>query len=312
MPAIITHNLYGREVLERNPRFYQGDKDCVDAFLLGNQGPDPLFFLILNPGRIPFRRLGSTMHSRRTTALLRAFFVSKEKPELAKDYPLLRAYAEGMLCHYLLDSTVHPFVFAQEHALCDAGVDGLTRADHHEVHARIEREFDEVMLYTRLGLTVASYEPGREALVLARKPLLLVSLLYTAVTESVYGMTIPNTLFLEAVNSYRFEQAVIHSSTGRKRSVAGQVERLLRRNSLFEEMSHVPVGRSESIFENRAHDVWHDPRTGTPSRQDFGQLYELAQERATAAFALLDDEVTATKIARITKDINFSGLDSED
>ena len=47
-------------------------------------------------------------------------------------------YLLGFLCHYLLDSTVHPLVYANQYALCDAGIDGLSREDGSEVHAVIE------------------------------------------------------------------------------------------------------------------------------------------------------------------------------
>ena len=43
MPALITHDFFGRDVYDRLYTFIGGSRDEADAFLLGNQGPDPLF-----------------------------------------------------------------------------------------------------------------------------------------------------------------------------------------------------------------------------------------------------------------------------
>lgn len=47
----------------------------------------------------------------------------------AQERSIGRAYALGYVCHYLLDSTVHPLIISQVNALCGAGVEGLTTED---------------------------------------------------------------------------------------------------------------------------------------------------------------------------------------
>ena len=47
MPALITHDFFGRDVYDRLYTFIGGSRDEADAFLLGNQGPDPLFYPVL-------------------------------------------------------------------------------------------------------------------------------------------------------------------------------------------------------------------------------------------------------------------------
>ena len=43
MPALITHHLFGEDVLPELPAGLVEGEEEVLAFLLGNQGPDPLF-----------------------------------------------------------------------------------------------------------------------------------------------------------------------------------------------------------------------------------------------------------------------------
>ena len=107
MPALITHDTFGRDVYDHRHSFIGGTRDEADAFLLGNQGPDPLFYSVLSPRLHAVHRLGNRMHNEKPSELLEAFkqslFVLKEG-----ERGIGRAYALGFLCHYLLDSTMHP------------------------------------------------------------------------------------------------------------------------------------------------------------------------------------------------------------
>ena len=49
MPAIITHDLFGKDVYGKTFDTIGGSRDAAEAFLLGNQGPDPLFFVAPDP-----------------------------------------------------------------------------------------------------------------------------------------------------------------------------------------------------------------------------------------------------------------------
>ena len=154
MPAIITHDFFGRDVYDALFQTIGGSRDEADAFLLGNQGPDPLFYAVADFRATAYHKLGNTMHSRKPAELLAALKDSLGVLD-PEEKPLGRAYALGFLCHYALDSTVHPLVYCHEHALCDAGEPGLTRDDGSEVHGVIESELDEMVLFAKRGDTVA-------------------------------------------------------------------------------------------------------------------------------------------------------------
>ena len=72
MPALITHDFFGRDVYDRLYTFIGGSRDEAEAFLLGNQGPDPLFYTVLSPQLREHNRLGSTMHNKKPSELLAA------------------------------------------------------------------------------------------------------------------------------------------------------------------------------------------------------------------------------------------------
>ena len=121
MPAIITHHIFGEDVLRTLPAGMVKGEEEVLAFLLGNQGPDPLFarFSTAPSVAVRCRRLGHAMHNGRVVEA--AFAMRDGVSHLpVADERVGRAFALGALGHYALDRTAHPFVFAQQEALAAA------------------------------------------------------------------------------------------------------------------------------------------------------------------------------------------------
>lgn len=307
MPALITHDTFGQNVYNQLYSDIGGTRDEAEAFLLGNQGPDPLFYSVLNPRLRAFNRLGNVMHNQKPDELLVAFRNSLgilRKEEL----PVGRAYALGFLCHYLLDSNLHPLVFFHEYRLCDAGEPGLSRADGSEVHAIIESEFDEMILFEKRGETVATFDPSRAILKGDRDVLDIVSKMYVYAALTVYGIIIPPEMFTMSVKDFRRTQHLFHSATGRKRDVLGRVEELVRPHSLCRSMSHRPIELTESEFDNRDHARWANPFTGETHTESFWDIYETTAGHVERTFeAFLSDGFGVQAAGSITGHLDFSG-----
>ena len=307
MPAIITHDLFGEAVYEGDAYFIGIDPEQRFAFLLGNQGPDPLFYARANPSISEFALLGSIMHSQDTDKILMAFHDALET--LTPDEkPVGRAYLLGFLCHYLLDSTVHPLVYANQYALCDAGVEGLTRKNGNEIHAVIESEFDEVMLFKRTGKTVATFKPYKEILQANDETLTIIGKLYSYMAVMVFQRSMQIDVFRKSVKAFRLVQNVFYSRTGMKRSLLARVEELARPYSFYRSMSHRALEATECEFDNHEGNVWVNPFTKQESTASLDQLFDQAKARVGAAFALFDtDEFTSEAAHVITGGLNFSG-----
>lgn len=307
MPAIITHDFFGRDVYDALYARIGGSRDEADAFLLGNQGPDPLFYVVATPHLARHHRLGSLMHAEKPSELIAQF---KQAINLLEPHERAvgRAYALGFLCHYTLDSTMHPLVYRQEYDLCDAGEPGLSRDDGGEVHAVIESELDELVLFTKRGQTVATFNPSREILRASAEVLRIVSKLYASAALNVYGQVVPASLFTAAVIDFRLVQSAFYSPSGTKREAIGSIERLVRNHSFFQAMSHRPVELTESAFDNHAHAAWSNPFTGEVRTASFWDLYDEAQAKARANIAAFDDDAFGLEAARaLTGELNFSG-----
>ena len=307
MPAIITHDFFGRDVYDLMFQTIGGSRNEADAFLLGNQGPDPLFYAVASARITPYHKLGNTMHSSKPAELLAA--LKESLGVLEEDEKAVgRAYALGFLCHYALDSTMHPLVYCHEYALCDAGEPGLTRDDGSEVHGVIESELDEMVLFAKRGETIATFNPSREILRANTFVLRAISKMYAYIALNVYGEIVPGNLFEGSVRCFRMVQALFYSPTGAKRDVIGRVERLLRPHSFYQSMSHRAIESAESVFDNHERAAWTNPFTGDVRTTSFWDLFEQAQTKAKTLITAFDAPgFTVEKTRELTGELDFSG-----
>ncbi|MEG0071891.1 MAG: peptidase [Raoultibacter sp.] len=307
MPAIMTHDFFGKDIYGELYTTIGGSRDESEAFLLGNQGPDPLFYSIISPRLKKFNRLGSTMHNEKPSELI--FAMKQSLSVLDEDEaPIGRAYALGFLCHYTLDSAMHPLVFFNEYQACDAGVDDLSRTDGGEVHGVIESEFDEMVLFTKREETITTYAPSDNILHATDYVLSIISKMYAYLAVTVYGLFIPTNMFATAVKDFRVAQNVFYSPTGTKRNLIASLEERFRRYSFFRSMSHRVIELRESIFGNHANEPWENPFTGEISTDSFWDIYDRACATAKeniAAFLSPDFDLKAA--TKLTGDLDFSG-----
>ena len=310
MPAIITHHMFGTDVYGELAPIIGSADACREAFLLGNQGPDPLLFLRALPLGVFIRKIGGLMHAERPSELLLAFhgrFVDSRTGEAAS---VLKAYALGFLCHYLLDSAVHPLVFAQQRAYCDSGMEGLSRVhDWHGIHFLIEAELDEYVLASKLGVTVREFPPHREILRCTAEALKPISTAYADVARVMYRKKVPMPLFAASVELYRCVQLMLD---GRRSHIAHRVDYARLAGPYFltvDTLTHSGTLRVDTPFANHDHIPWpHHHNPGEIVNESFDDLFALAFSRALEFLPLFAQRnITLDDCRDITCGRNFSG-----
>ena len=70
MPSIITHDTFGQDIYRDLFTSIGGSRDEAEAFLLGNQGPDPLFYSVACPWLRANHDLGNVMHDQLPARLI--------------------------------------------------------------------------------------------------------------------------------------------------------------------------------------------------------------------------------------------------
>ncbi|MDR0350507.1 MAG: hypothetical protein LBH64_03025 [Coriobacteriales bacterium] len=302
MPALLTHNYFGEDVL----RCLGNAVPVAEArrvFLLGNQGPDPFFYALRTPRLVQLKEFGSLMHAEKAAETLEAFRrYAFAAPEPRRS--LLTAYLLGFVCHFTLDSVMHPFVYAQQHAVCDAGIEGLDRRDGSIVHGQIEADLDMMMLCRRRGEGIRAHDYTGEVLRAGSGALKLLDATYETLAREVYTIDLPPTAFSRGVRDMRLTIALLYSRRGIKRRVVGAIERLFRRHSLVQAMSPcVDIGVT-CDFDNRERAEWKHPFADESSCADFDELYTRALGRALDNIAAL---LEGSPAAVVTGGLDFEG-----
>lgn len=310
MPAILTHDLFGRGVLEDATSLLKARSiDERDAFLLGNQGPDPLFYLVVDPLMHKWSPLGNALHGVSGAEVLLAMREAALRLE-GRERSIGRAYVAGFACHWLLDSTVHPFVYWWQNGLCAAGVPGLDERAGSRVHAEIERDLDEMVLFATTGRTVERWRPHERALAASRAVLAAVDKLYFYAALWVFERAVDPRTFSTAVREFRLVQRVFDSPSGRKRTALAAAERLVTRApfSLVAAMSHRARPEDTSDFDNRDHRAWENPFTHETSTASFWDLFDAAHARVLPVLdELLSPGLDLAGARVLTADLNFEG-----
>lgn len=309
MPNLMAHYFFAQDLYNEFFETIGTGKDEYDAFLLGSQGPDILFY-VFNPFLPKNPDLGHQFHQEKPTELLSAL---KECLSILdeSEYAIGHAYAQGFLCHYALDSSVHPLVYAQVNAYCDAGEEGLTREYASPVHVVMEAEFDEMMLWNRKRTTIRDFNYAAEILQASQAVQTVVNKMFVHLSLTVYQRVIPLRTFSEGLVSYRTVNHLLRSPSGLRRPVYSVLECAVRRKRFSSVAAMMPraIALEESVFENRAHNPWVDPSSGLVRFEDFWQLFETGKRKARNALNLFEKKSFGkTEAQSITKDLNFSGM----
>ncbi len=306
MPSIITHDSFGREVYSECASAIGQSKDEKDAFLLGCQGPDVMFYGVINPLIVQANGYAKKLHRSNCTQFIASLcfcpklfskdervdsenqnadmgvsesLASKNSNCTATVQEVAKAYTLGYLMHHELDSSMHPFVFSQEYTYCTAGVVGLDLSDASEVHVEIEREFDELVLTIKRGETISSFDPSSRILRANNFVLDAISSCYDISIPLAYNQAPPSNMYKLSVKATRAVQRAIYSTGGVKRNIFGSVESLFRHYSYLRAITHKNRRIESSIFENSENNEWTHPWIkGKTSRKSFWQIYERAVE----------------------------------
>ena len=205
------------------------------------------------------------------------------------DKTIGRAFVLGLLAHYLLDSSVHPFIYAQEDAICSAGV-GLENA-HSEVHAIIESDLDSWMLWSLCGRTIEDTAPA-SMLVRTERIGLIASALLSQTALQVFSIKLNANEYANCVADYELVCRIIEPAGSHVSQAISSIKRIGRSYSILSALAHRATTSDECAAANLEHNPWADPTTGEWSDASFADIFQNTLDR-WPAFA--EDFVRADK-----------------
>nr|WP_314638956.1 zinc dependent phospholipase C family protein [uncultured Olsenella sp.] len=303
MPALITHHLFGEEAAALLPQGILADEQDLLAFLLGNQGPDPLFarFSTLPRTAATCHRLGSLMHGQK---VLDAFLALRDAVSHLRedDKTCGRAFALGMLSHYALDSGSHAFVYAQQAAII-AAADGLGDAQS-EVHSLIETDIDSWLLWELRRQTVVQAPPAD---MLARTERIdrVAGALLSQLAWQVYGVSLDAEEYAGCTHDYELLYRAIEPVGSPRGRALMAVERLVRPHSKLASLAHPVWEGGDCPAANLDRHEWADPSTGERRFESFPDLFYAALDAwpdLAEAFVTRDVEALRELAGRVDYD----------
>ena len=275
MPAIITHHIFGEDIAAGLPKgLLEGEEELL-AFLLANQGPDPLLarFSTL-PSRVALcRSLGARIQGGRVTRAFMRLRDGVNRLPLA-DQRIGRAFALGLLGHYALDRKAHPFVVSQQRAI--VGMDPSLAPAERGVHAVIESDIDSWILWEKRHATVEE-RPAATNLMRTERVARVGGALFSQVALAVYGIAIGAGEYAACVRDYETIYRLIEPAGSARARAIGAVERLGHGYSLMEALAHYVQRRDECPAANLERRAWEHPYTGEVRTDSFADLFDEAR-----------------------------------
>ena len=275
MADFVSHHLFGRQALTVFPAPAQRAAACRPAcFFWGCQGPDPLFYRKVLFGS-PLHKLGNRMHSEKTDELFAA--LSRAVHDLSGSArEIAAAYFYGFVCHYALDSEIHPYVYAQQARICEEN----PRLSASAVHSEIESGIDRLLYERACHRPVTEFDP-RERYQLSPVEQAVLSVVLHAVLKAVYGAEVAVRDLRRAFAEMTAWESFLYSDSRTVYRGAKKAEALLGRGALL--TGHMKVARPDWDVLNLAHQPWHSLWKPQEIRTDsVPELFGLARIRAAA------------------------------
>lgn len=262
MPSLLTHAFFAKDAFQTLLSGESRLGDQLDAFSLGSQGPDPLFYYGLLPKHalhlfVASKKYGNKLHHLDGTALFASLQAELDAMEEGEDKKIFLAFCYGQFAHYLLDSTAHPYIFYW------SGFDenGALTGKYHYAHAHFEGRIDASLAFER-GKGELTEHPESVLSIDPRK-LDVISVHFSKAVRTVFKAHLGSRYYKDALRNMKDTYVLVNKRPEEK----GLMKQL-----------YLPRKSQPGVM-NEQHLAWMHPVSGESSSASFKDLYALALGR---------------------------------
>ncbi|MDO4466039.1 MAG: zinc dependent phospholipase C family protein [Bacillota bacterium] len=288
MPNIITHILFARDMKDKLDQKYRVRiEENEQLFEVGSNGPDFTFFYGLTPTRIqdkvPLSKLGSQMHRHKVNDFYQMALtvIRKENNPSVKEDMIV--YTWGHLCHWALDSCVHPYVLFRT---------GNCKGQSSWWHHRFESCLDALVLKQKTGLTTKDFK-AKDICDVSLEKARAICRIYVPIAHHVFEMPeIKGHHIFESLQDWYFIQKCLYDPFGVKYDFVLPIEKTLNKVNLLSGLlvPNKPVDAYD--ITNLKHSSWTHPCDDTlVSCESFFDLYDKALDKAQKAIELFTEAI---------------------
>lgn len=317
MPDTISHYLFGLDTTKNiaDSPLYKIIKEYRNLFFIGCQGPDPMYY------HKPYKKenysyIASRMHNEQTGFFLSSAlcYVKKLKDTPERFEPCL-AYVCGLLCHYVLDTTTHPYIFYLGGRYIP---EDPSTEKYKAIHRQIELAIDALLLQEIFGLKANNFKIHKHILKDLTIPEVILDM-YDELLFSIYAIPNGSTVFKQSYQDFRNYFKVTYDHFGMKKHLASTVFTFLpnKLSSYSDAFSYYNCVDEFTNYLNAEKNVWLHPVTGNVYTYSFKDLlrnaHKFSSKLLVGTWAFLNSEITLEELEALLPNISYlTGLPLKD
>ena len=313
MPGFVTHHIFGVNSyrLSENKDIKSIIKKHSKAYALGLQGPDLFFyFLPTSTGMKP--DVASKMHKEKTGRFFYNLIDSCRTICNDDEFEAGSAYILGYVGHYILDTSMHPYVYHRVGTRASKEILGI--------HFGLETDIDRKVLMHYKGLKMSEFDHKKAVDVTSSEQNAIAKILHKAILAT-YDIDIPISMIKSAIISFKIESSLIMDKKEYKHKVISFIEEHTIKHPLLSPLLINEVEHMEDPC-NEEHKEWCNPwETSQTSCESVFELMDRKAEDYAQMMVFMNDALIKAynhepdENPRILKELGnlsfTSGLDCE-
>lgn len=298
MPGFNAHYLFGNEYIQQlnNNYIKQCCKKHPTVFSLGLQGPDIFFYFYLS-GLLGLKNVGSITHMQGTDRFFHYMYqvIEKNRRWNISQKEIAVAYMAGFLGHFVLDTNIHPFIYAR------------TDFKRNEIryygrHVFLETDIDKLLLEQYTGLKPSEFRQEKTIRMNREERFVVRHLLYDTIQKTFPGIRTSPFLIQGAFYAIMLGCRLLRDKQGRKKAWVRWLEEKILGFPLISPLISSDTLQFCKDPLNLSHEKWSNPwdRT-TVFHTCFMELYDRAGQEYLSLLLELN-QLLITHSCRLSPD----------
>jgi len=317
MPDVITHHIFGLDTAQnlKNTALYPHIKEHKDLFAIGLQGPDPIYYHHLRK-KDHKAYIASKMHTEKTgDFLISALCQIKKYDSDSIEFSQGLSYLSGLICHYILDSMAHPYIFYLGGRYLE---DVPETHKYIGLHKKIELAIDTILCEERFSLKSSNFKIHKKILKNIEIPECIINMFDETLFLN-YGINGGGKIFKDAYEDIRTYYKITYDRFGTKKAMASFASPLLPKSMapFMGTFSYYNCMSPGVDYMNRRKQVWLHPVTGNVYTFSFYDILRNANKKSTsllqAAYDFALSQISAEEFRTLLPNISYlTGLSTDD
>lgn len=310
MPSSNTHNYFCEDVYNKvNKNIKNKLKDNINYFKVFGQGPDPYFFydFHLSKRSKEVHKINKAMqHSKINKHFTRLINYINENNFYDNEEVL--AYLYGQICHFALDSTVHPYII---YNVGNYTAKNPKTYKYNGLHEEMEYYIDCYMIYQREKILPKSYKIHKKLFNIGKFNKELNSTI-DKVIKDVYGFDNVSSIYYKSImDMKKFYYIFNYDKYGIKKCVYSIMDMICKNTRVRKKELSFHVNPNEKLYYlNNDKITWNHPCDKNEKYNlSFDELYNIALDKAVNIINEVDKMLKNKKINNSKIEELFKNLD---